>query len=64
MSSIESGKIKVMQFGSPLRRPGIQAQYLKSLGLGKMNRVKVLIDTPSVRGLLEKLPHMVKILDR
>lgn len=64
MSSIESNKIKVMQIGSPLRRPKIQTEYLKSLGLGKMNRVKVLTDTPSVRGLLEKLPHMVKILDR
>ena len=52
-----------MQIASPLRRPKIQTEYLKSLGLGKINRKKILIDSPAVRGLLTKLSHMVKVLE-
>jgi large subunit ribosomal protein L30 len=55
--------ITVMQTGSPMRRDSIQKEYLKGLGLGKMNRVRVLQDTPGVRGLLVKAAHMVQVIE-
>lgn len=55
--------IKIKQTGSPIRRDSRQILYLKSLGLGKINRVRELQDTQAVRGLITKLSHMVEIVD-
>ncbi len=55
--------ITVKQIGSPMRREAVQREYLKGLGLGKMNRVRELKDTPGVRGLLIKAAHMVEIIE-
>ena len=55
--------IVVKQIGSPIRRPNKQRQTLIGLGLNKMNRKKELEDTPSVRGMVNKIPHMVKIIE-
>lgn len=65
MSTLEKTKktIVVRQIGSPLRRDGRQSLYLKSLGLGKMNRTRELLDSPSVRGLITKVSHMVLIVE-
>ena len=54
--------ITVQQYGSPIRRDGRQLLYLKSLGLGKMNAVRQLEDNQTVRSLLAKLPHMVRVI--
>ncbi|WP_379546240.1 50S ribosomal protein L30 [Qipengyuania sp. DSG2-2] len=56
-------KIKIKQIGSPIRRPASQKKILIGLGLGKMNRVVELEDTPEVRGAIAKLPHMVALVD-
>jgi large subunit ribosomal protein L30 len=58
-------KIKIKQIGSPIRRPEAQRKILTGLGLGlgKMNRVVELEDTPEVRGAIAKLPHMVAVID-
>ncbi len=55
--------ITVKQVGSPQRRQAIQKEYLKGLGLGKMNRVRTLQDTPGVRGLIVKAAHMIEIIE-
>jgi large subunit ribosomal protein L30 len=55
--------ITVKQVGSPIRRPKIQREHLKALGLGKMNRERTLQDTPCVRGLIHKVRHMVIIVE-
>lgn len=56
--------IKVMQYASPIRRPATQREQLKTLGLGKkMNRVSELPDSPSVRALIKRLAHMVRIVE-
>lgn len=55
--------ITIKQFASPIRRDGRQVLYLKSLGLGKMNRERQIIDNPSTRGLLEKVKHMVRVVE-
>ena len=55
--------IVVKQIGSPIRRPEKQRATLIGLGLNKMNRVKELEDTPSVRGMVNKIPHLVEIIE-
>ena len=54
-------KIKITQTGSPIgRKPG-QRETLIGLGLNKMNRSNEVADTPSVRGMLRKVNHLVRI---
>jgi len=53
--------IVVKQIGSPIRRPAKQRQTLIGLGLNKMNRTRELEDTPSVRGMVNKISPMVQI---
>ena len=55
--------IVVKQIGSPIRRPAKQRQTLIGLGLNKMHRIRELEDTPSVRGMINKIPHMVQIIE-
>ena len=54
--------LKVRQTGSPIRRPKDQLATLKGLGLGKIGRVRELEDTPSVRGMIAKVSHMVEVV--
>ena len=55
--------IIVKQIGSPIRRPEKQRATLIGLGLNKMNRTRELEDTPAIRGLVEKIPHLVEIIE-
>ncbi|SHG78911.1 50S ribosomal protein L30 [Cognatishimia maritima] len=55
--------IVVKQIGSPIRRPQEQRATLIGLGLNKMNRTRELEDTPSVRGMVNKIPHLVEIIE-
>ena len=58
----KTGKtVKVTQTGSPIgRKPG-QKETLIGLGLNKMRRTRELEDTPSVRGMIRKVAHLVKV---
>ena len=56
-------KLKITQVGSPIgRKPG-QRDTLRALGLDKMNRSNVVEDTPSIRGMVNAVPHLVHIVD-
>ena len=55
--------VTVEQTGSPLRRPKDQRQTLVGLGLNKIGRRRTLEDTPSVRGMIAKVSHMVRVVD-
>ncbi|MCF6305912.1 MAG: 50S ribosomal protein L30 [Rhodobacteraceae bacterium] len=55
--------IVVKQTGSPIRRPKDQLATLKGLGLNKMHKTRELEDTPSVRGMVNKISHMVEIIE-
>jgi len=55
--------IVVKQIGSPIRRPEKQRQTLIGLGLNKMHKTRELEDTPAVRGMIAKIPHMVEIIE-
>ncbi|KFC62851.1 50S ribosomal protein L30 [Devosia neptuniae] len=54
--------ITLQQIGSPIRREKSQRATLIGLGLNKMNKQRQLIDTPEVRGMINKVPHLVRII--
>ncbi|MBE2996150.1 50S ribosomal protein L30 [Candidatus Liberibacter asiaticus] len=62
-SSLKMQIITVQQIGSPIRRPSVQRKVLIGLGLNKMNRCRVLDDTPSVRGMISTVHHLVRIVE-
>lgn len=53
--------VKVTQTGSPIGRRADQRATLIGLGLNKMNKTRELEDTPSVRGMINKVSHLVRI---
>ncbi|CRK75606.1 MULTISPECIES: 50S ribosomal protein L30 [Nereida] len=55
--------IVVKQIGSPIRRPEKQRKTLIGLGLNKMHKTRELEDTPSVRGMVNSISHMVEIIE-
>lgn len=57
----EKATVTVKQIGSPIGRTKDQLQTLIGLKLNKMNRVSTLEDTPSVRGMIRKVQHLVQV---
>jgi large subunit ribosomal protein L30 len=55
--------IKVEQTGSPIRRHHSQRETLIGLKLNKIGRITELADTPSIRGMINKVHHLVRIVD-
>ncbi|AOL23184.1 large subunit ribosomal protein L30 [Erythrobacter litoralis] len=55
--------IKIKQVGSPIRRPEVQRKVLIGLGLNKMHKVVEREDTPEIRGMVAKIPHLVEIVE-
>jgi len=53
--------VRVTQIKSPAGRYAYQRATLKGLGLNKMNRTRVLEDTPAVRGMIETVRHLIRI---
>ena len=56
--------ISVKQIGSPIRRPRDQRATLIGLGLNKMHKIRELEDTPDVRGMINKVKHLVEVVDQ
>jgi large subunit ribosomal protein L30 len=56
-------QITVRQTGSPIRRTKDQRATLAGLGLNKVGRVSTLEDTPSVRGLVAKVAHLLEFVE-
>jgi large subunit ribosomal protein L30 len=55
--------VTVTQTGSPIGRRKDQRATLIGLGLNKINRTRTLEDTPSVRGMIDKVHHLIRIED-
>jgi large subunit ribosomal protein L30 len=55
--------IRVTQTGSPIGRPSDQRATLIGLGLNKINRTRELEDTLAVRGMVNKVKHLVRVED-
>ena len=56
-----AGRVRVTQVASGLGRKKDQIQTLTGLGLGKLRRTRELEDTPSVRGMIRKVAHLVEV---
>lgn len=54
-------RLKVTQIGSPIGRESYQRDTLKGLGLNRLRRSRVLEDTPAVRGMIERVQHLVRV---
>jgi large subunit ribosomal protein L30 len=66
MANTKSGadkRIKVTQIHSPIGRRFDQRATLIGLGLNKLNRSNVLVDTPDVRGMITKVQHLLRVED-
>ncbi len=62
--AMASGKtIKVQQTGSPMRREHTQRETLIGLGLNKIGRTRDLPDTPMTRGMINKVKHLVRVVE-
>ena len=61
--SADRKTIKVKQVRSGIGCPREMRETLKALGLGKMHRVAERPDTPEVRGMIKKIPHLVQIVE-
>ena len=60
----KAGKtVTVRQIRSANRKPDIQAATLRGLGLGKIRRTRTLEDTPSARGMINAVKHLVEIVE-
>ena len=55
--------VKVTQTGSPIGRTADQQATLIGLGLNKMHRTRELEDNPSVRGMINKVRHLLDVED-
>ena len=56
------GTVTLTQIGSPIGRQEYQRATLIGLGLNKLHRTRTLEDTPSVRGMIAKVKHLVKVV--
>ncbi|MCB2099035.1 MAG: 50S ribosomal protein L30 [Parvularculaceae bacterium] len=63
MAKNETKTVKVRQKASPQRRPKEQRATLIGLKLNKIGRESVLEDTPSVRGMIAKVSHLVEVIE-
>ena len=63
MAEKKGKTVTVEQIGSPIRRPADQRATLIGLGLNKLHRRRTLEDTPSVRGMINKVKHLVRVVD-
>jgi large subunit ribosomal protein L30 len=55
--------IRVQYVKSVIGKPENQRLVVKSLGLRKLNQIVERQDTPAVRGMVAKIPHLVKIIE-
>jgi large subunit ribosomal protein L30 len=55
--------VTVEQTGSPIGRPKDQRSTLIGLGLTRRGRIRTLEDTPAVRGMIDKVAHLVRVIE-
>jgi large subunit ribosomal protein L30 len=61
--SKSSKTIQIEQTGSPIRRHHTQRATLIGLGLNRIGRKADVPDTPAIRGMLDKVKHLVRVVD-
>ncbi|MGV9006686.1 MAG: 50S ribosomal protein L30 [Brevundimonas sp.] len=64
MAKKDTPTVTIRQTGSPIRRKADQRATLSGLGLNRVGRESTLEDTPSVRGMIAKVAHMLEIVEK
>jgi len=59
----EQAKIRIQYYRSTIGFPQTQKDIVISLGLRKLNQIVERPDTPSMRGMVEKVPHLLRIIE-
>ena len=59
----DPGKLKIQYYRSAIGFNEKQKLIVKGLGFGKLNTTRELADTPAIRGMVAKVPHLVRIVD-
>lgn len=54
-------KIKITQIRSTIERPERQKRTIEALGLGRIRKSVVKVDTPQIRGMIAKVQHLVRV---
>jgi large subunit ribosomal protein L30 len=55
--------IRIQYYRSTIAFPGTQKKVVRSLGLTKLNQIVERPDTPSMRGAVAKVPHLLRIIE-
>jgi large subunit ribosomal protein L30 len=58
-----TGKIAIQYYRSSIGFNGQQKLIVKGLGFNKLNSIRQVQDTPSIRGMINKVPHLVRIVE-
>jgi large subunit ribosomal protein L30 len=58
-----SGKIRIQYFRSAISTPFKHKLVVKGLGFTRLNQIVEREDTPSIRGMVKKVPHLVRFVD-
>jgi large subunit ribosomal protein L30 len=58
-----AGTIKIKLVGSPICTPEKHKRIVKGLGLRKMNQVVERPDSPVFRGMVKKVPHLLRVVE-
>jgi len=61
--SESAAKIKIQYYRSTIAFPSKQKEIVRSLGLRKLNQIVERPDTPSMRGAVAKVPHLIRIIE-
>jgi large subunit ribosomal protein L30 len=62
-AAVGNGRLRIKQIGSIIGCPIKQRQTVRGLGLRRMHQVVERPDTPAIRGMVKKIPHLVAIVD-
>jgi len=57
------GKIRIQYYRSAIGFPKTQKEIVRSVGFTKLNQVVERPDTPSMRGAVQKVPHLIRIIE-
>ena len=63
MSRVPGKTVTIEQYRRASRRPKGQQETLIGLGLNKLNRRRTLADTPAVRGMINRIRHLVRVVE-
>lgn len=61
MAKKKEAKLQITQIKSTIGYRAKTRLIIEALGLGKMNKTVVLPDNPAIRGMIEKIPHLLKV---